>query len=311
MVTGGAGFIGSHLVDELIRRNNHVVVIDNFNDYYHGKERNLIQHKGNPLLTLIRADILDFPTLSKAMSDVVVVFHLAAQPGVRFSLEDPVTTNNVNTWGTINVLQASMEMEVKKVIYASSSSVYGNVEKLPIDEETPLKPISPYGASKLAAEHYCRIFHESHNLEVTSLRYFTVYGPRQRPDMAIHKFVKQIYEGRPLTIYGGGTQTRDFTYIDDVIQGTIAAAETDNIGGDVFNIGSGRRITLNDLIKILEELTEKITVKYEPSKKGDVKDTHADISKAKNSLGYKTKTELKDGLKKFIEWYKEKECDSV
>lgn len=304
MVTGGAGFIGSHLTDRLLKQGNKVMVYDNFNDFYSGKEKNIEQLQNHPNFTLVRGDILDYKHLHKAISGIDIVFHLAAQPGVRYSLLHPVETNNVNTTGTLNVLRAAKENEVIKVINASSSSVYGNQERLPIKEIAENYPISPYGASKLAAEHYCRIYQQTFGLNIVTLRYFTVYGPRQRPDMAIHRFVKQIYENKPITIYGDGMQTRDFTYIDDIVQGTIASAETENIEGEVFNLGSGSRITLNGLLKLLIELTYDFKIQYETKKKGDVSHTLADISKAQEMLEYKPQVDLKEGLSRFIQWYK-------
>lgn len=306
MITGGAGFIGSHLADRLVETGSKVVVYDNFNDFYTGKDKNIEQLQNHPNFTLVRGDILKYRHLRETMRGADIVFHLAAQPGVRYSLLHPVETNNVNTVGTLNVLEAARENEIVKLVYASSSSVYGNQERLPIKETAETYPISPYGASKLAAEHYHRIYHQTYGLNIVTLRYFTVYGPRQRPDMAIYRFIRQIHENKPLTIYGDGTQTRDFTYIDDTVQGTIASAETEDIGGEVFNLGSGSRITLNDLLKLLAELIGDFEILYEAKKKGDVAHTLADISKAKTMLGYKPRVDLKKGLSRFIKWYRQK-----
>ena len=303
MVTGGAGFVGSHLAERLVELSNDVVVYDVFNDFYGGKENNLARLRSSEGFSLVRGDILDYERLSSSMRGVEVLFHLAAQPGVRYSLLHPVLTNNVNTVGTLNALEAAKEHGVEKVVNASSSSVYGDQVGLPIKETAKKAPISPYGASKLLAEHYCRIYHEAYGLDVVSLRYFTVYGPRQRPDMAFHRFVRQIHEGRPVTIYGDGFQTRDFTYVDDIAAGTISSAEVEGVAGEVFNLGSGTRTVLNDVIGVLEEFLGGFDVSYEPRKKGDVTHTLADISKAREKLGYEPQVSIKDGLRSFIRWF--------
>ena len=304
MVTGGAGFIGSHLVDKLIEKGNRVIVYDNFDEYYSGKGNNIHSHLSNPDFVLVRADILDSNVLLKAMKDVDVVFHLAAQPGVRFSLENPAKTNSVNTTGTLNVLQAARQMEVQKVIFASSSSVYGIPHYMPVDEEHPKEPISIYGASKLVAEKYCRIYCELLCVPVVMLRYHTVYGPRQRPDMAIRKWTELLLTNKRPIIYGDGNQTRDFTYVSDVVEGTILAAEVDGIDGKVFNLGGGSRVSINDVVKSLIEITGKnLQPLYQPPKLGDVYDTHANIQKAKKFLGYNSKVDLKEGLENFVKWF--------
>jgi UDP-glucose 4-epimerase len=305
MVTGGAGFVGSLLAERLVELGNDVVVYDVFNDFYGGKEKNLVRLLGSEVFSLVGGDILDYKSLSSSMRGVEVLFHLAAQPGVRYSLLHPVLTNNVNTTGTLNVLEAAKEHGVGKVVNASSSSVYGDQVEFPIKETAKKVPISPYGASKLLAEHYCRIYHEAYGLDVVSLRYFTVYGPRQRPDMAFHKFVRQIHEGRPITIYGDGSQTRDFTYVDDIVEGTISSAEVEGVAGQVFNLGSGTRTVLNDVIGVLTELLWSFDVSYEPRKNGDVTHTLADISKAREMLGYGPRVSLKDGLRSFVKWFEE------
>lgn len=308
LVTGGAGFIGSNLIDRLTEQDNYVIVYDNFDKYYSAKEQNIKQHEFNPNFTLLRADILDLKTLSKASKEVDLVFHLAAQPGVRFSMENPVKTSKVNIIGTFNVLKAAKEAGVKKVIYASSSSVYGQPIYLPIDENHPTDPISIYGASKLAAEKYCQIFSHQLGLPVAILRYHTVYGPRQRPDMAIHKWTRAIFESKPITIYGDGTQTRDFTFIDDIVDGTIRAAEVEDADGEVFNLGGGTKVSVNKVVELLieESKVDEVKVVYEPPKLGDVSDTHADITKAKKILGYYPKVVLKEGLSRFIKGYKDR-----
>jgi len=302
MVTGGAGFIGSHLVDRLIEMGNHVIVYDNFDEYYAGKNGNIQHHLGDPKFHLVKADILDYDTLSKAMNKVDIVFHLAAQAGVRYSLENPIKTNTVNTTGTLNVLRAAKQNRSKKIVFASSSSVYGVPQYMPVDEKHPTNPESIYGASKLAAEKYCRIL----GLPTIILRFHTVYGPRQRPDMAIHKWIQRLYQNKPPVIYGDGKQTRDFTYIDDIIDGTLKSAETEGIEKAIFNLGSGSNMSVNTVVELLLKLTDKTDIKpiYTQPKLGDVPHTHADTSKARNLLGYNPKVPFESGIQQFIKWYK-------
>lgn len=306
LITGGAGFIGSLVTKKLLTENYEVIVYDNMNDYYSGKEYNLIECNENSNFKLVKNDILDYQALLNSTKNIDIIIHLAAIPGVRYSFENPEYVNNVNTTGTIHVLRAALANSVKRVVNASSSSVYGNNVPLPTPETANTNPISIYGASKFAAEHYCRIFHQTYGLDVVSLRYFTAYGPGQRPDMAFHIFVKQIFEKKPISIYGNGEQTRDFTYVDDIAHGTIAAAEKKAIGGEVFNLGSGNSIVLNDAIDILQDLLGDFEVQYESDKMGDVKHTLADISKATKILGYEPKVKLNEGLKHFIDWHKKR-----
>lgn len=308
LVTGGAGFIGSHLVDALLLAGHKVIVYDNFDEYYSGKETNIKYNFGKENFKLMRADILDYESLATRARKVDVIFHLAAQPGVRYSMKNPAKTTMVNVLGTLNVLRSAKEACVKRVIVASSSSVYGNPKYMPVDENHPTNPISVYGLSKLAAEAYCKLYYRQFNLPIVVLRYFTVYGPRQRPDMAFYRWARQIFEGKPITIYGDGTQTRDFTYIADVIDATIKAAEIDEIEGEIFNIGGGSRVSINDAVKSLIEISEvdDVQIRYEPPKLGDVKDTHADISKARRLLGFKPNVGLEEGLRNFVEWYKQR-----
>jgi UDP-glucose 4-epimerase len=306
LVTGGAGFIGSHLVDKLLEQGCKIIVYDNFDSFYTGKEDNIRHHFGKRDFQLVKGDVLDFETLCSAMKGVDIVFHEAAQPGVGFSLENPHKTHMVNVTGTLNVLQAARKQGVRKVIYASSSSVYGIPQYLPMREEHPTKPISIYGASKLAAEAYCRLFYELFGLDTVSLRYFTVYGERNRPDMAVFKFTKLIFEGKPPVIYGDGNQTRDFTYISDIVEGTLLAAEKDDIGGETINLGGGIQTTVNDLVNRLLKLIGKqgIIPVYDKPRPEDMPHTLADISKARKMLGYSPSTSLEEGLRRFVSWYK-------
>jgi len=302
IVTGGAGFIGSHLVDRLTEMGNHVIVYDNFDEYYAGKKRNIQNHLGDPNFHLVKADVLDYDTLRKAMNKVDIVFHLAAQTGVRYSLENPIKTNTVNTTGTLNVLRAAKQNRSKKIVFASSSSVYGVPQYMPVDEKHPTNPVSIYGASKLVAERYCQIL----GLPTVILRYHTVYGPRQRPDMSIHKWIQQLFQNKPPVIYGDGEQTRDFTHVHDIIDGTLKSAETEGIENEIFNLGSGSNVSVNTVVKLLLKLTEKTDIKpiYTPPKLGDVPHTHADISKARNLLGYNPKVTFESGIQRLIKWYK-------
>lgn len=225
-----------------------------------------------------------------------------ARPGVRLSVEDPYSYHDLNVNGTLSILKASLAQKIKKIVYASSSSVYGIAKHLPADEDHSTQPISPYGASKLAAEAFCNAFMETFKIPVVSLRYFTVYGPRQRPDMAIHKFTKLIIKGEEIIIYGDGKQTRDFTFISDIIDGTIKDMESDATG--VFNLGRGKNITLNELIGVIENVVGKeANKKYIEKQKGDVLDTWANIMRAKKTFDYNPKVNIKEGTKLFYNWF--------
>jgi UDP-glucose 4-epimerase len=302
LVTGCAGFIGSHLVDKLLERGYEVIGMDCFTDYYHReiKEKNIENALKNNNFKLINENIMNMDNFP----EVDYVFHLAAQAGVRASWGksfEIYTKNNIEA--TQKLLELCKDRKIKKFVYASSSSVYGDTE-LPMREDSLLKPVSPYGVTKLAGENLCYLYWKNYNVPTVSLRYFTVYGPRQRPDMAIHKFVNAILNDEEITVFGDGTQTRDFTFIDDVVEANILAANSE-IGGEVFNIGGGSRISVIDLIKLLEEITgKKARLNYIEKQKGDVRDTLADTSKLSNELNWKPNVKIEEGLKKFVEWYK-------
>jgi nucleoside-diphosphate-sugar epimerase len=300
LVTGCAGFIGSTLADRLLAEGYEVVGIDRFSDYYPReiKERNLSGAIGHPRFTLIEEDILQM----EAFPGVDYVFHLAAQAGVRASWGksfEVYTRDNVQA--TQHLLECYKNTGIKKFVYSSSSSVYGDVE-LPMREDRPVQPVSPYGVTKLAAEHLCYLYWKNYGVPTVSLRYFTVYGPRQRPDMGINKFVRAVLNGDAITVYGDGTQTRDFTYIDDVVEANVLAATSD-VRGEVFNIGGGNRISVSDLIGAIEEVTGKgAIVEHAGEQKGDVKDTWADARKAEELLGWHAGTGIARGLERYVDW---------
>jgi UDP-glucose 4-epimerase len=296
LVTGGAGFIGSHLVDKLIKEGHRVAVIDNLST---GKRENL-----NPKADFYNLDICDFNKIKPLFERVDFVFHLAAVPRVPLSIKDPITTSKVNILGTINVFKAAIDAKVKRIIFASSSSVYGDQEKLPLRENMELRPISPYALQKLVGEKFAKLFTNIYEIPIVSLRYFNVYGPRIDFDseysLVIGKFLKQKANKKPLTIFDDGEQTRGFCYIDDVVEATIRAIESKKIkGGEVINIGSEKSQSVNYLAKLIGGKTQ-----YLPPRPGDVRHTQADITLAKNLLGWQPKISLEEGLKKTINWFK-------
>ena len=300
LVTGCAGFIGSHLTDRLLADGYDVIGIDCFTDYYARsiKEDNLHNAKKNPRFTFIERDIMDMDSFP----EVDYIFHEAAQAGVRASWGSSFaiyTRNNIEA--TQRLLEWYKDKSLKKFVYASSSSVYGDAP-LPMREDMRPQPVSPYGVSKLAAEHLCYLYWKNFNVPTISLRYFTVYGPRQRPDMAINKFVTAITNGDALTLYGDGSQTRDFTYIADVVEANLLAAQRGR-SGDVYNIGGGSRITVNDLIREMEQQCQK-DAKIVPAseQKGDTRDTLADNRKARESLGWIPKISVHEGIEHYVRW---------
>jgi UDP-glucose 4-epimerase len=307
-VTGAAGFIGSTLTDKLLEQGNEVVAVDNFDDYYSGKMRFLEPHMADPRFKLCQVDILDRVALEKCFEDVEVVFHLAAQAGVRISVKDPMRSHQANSTGTLNVLLAAKEKKVRRVVSSSSSSVYGNAKRLPVTESDVLVPISPYAASKLAAEDYCRLFHDLYGLQTVSLRYFTVYGPRQRPDMAIRIFTDRALKGLRPKIFGDGEQTRDFTYVDDVVDAIIRCAICPDPEGRPLNICSGRTVTVNQVVRQILKATgrEDLVPEYLPPQPGDVDHTWGDNSRARQLLSWQPKVTIEEGISNFVEWYRNK-----
>ncbi|AZO93886.1 NAD-dependent epimerase/dehydratase family protein [Halocella sp. SP3-1] len=307
LVTGVAGFIGSNLAKELLNRGEQVIGVDCFTDYYARslKEENLAAIKGNDNFEFLEADLLEVDLID-LLDGVDYVYHQAAQAGVRASWGktfDIYTDNNIRA--TQQLLEAARESTVKKIVYASSSSVYGDTDQLPMKEGNYLQPVSPYGVSKLAAEHLCYLYWKNFNVSTVSLRYFTVYGEGQRPDMAFHIFIKAILTGSAITVFGDGQQSRNFTHVSDIAQANILAAESD-ISGEVFNIGGdGEGIVLNDTIKMMADIIGKeAEIIYQAAAKGDVKHTSADCQKAKKLLGYEPEMDFKEGLIREIAYLK-------
>jgi nucleoside-diphosphate-sugar epimerase len=307
LITGGAGFIGTHLFESLIKENNYIVIIDNFNNcYYSGKEENLASvSKSFEILKdykIIKGDLLNKSIFDEITCEIDVIFHLAAHAGVRYSIQNSreVTSNNI--LGTINIFDFALKNNVEKVVYASSSSVYGNPIYTPVDEDHPKNPISPYAVSKLCGEIFADYFYREYNLPVTSLRFYTVYGPRGRPDMAIGKFFNLILQNKELIIYGDGEQLRDFTYISDIVEGLILSGENNNVSGEYFNLGYSKPISVNQLVGKMYSIAEKpMKVKHIEKQKGDVDVTYSDIKKAQSVLNYKPKVSIDDGLRKTYE----------
>lgn len=307
LVTGAAGFIGSNLVDKLLEHEHEVVGIDNFNNYYDPniKEGNLRDSIKSKNFKLFRLDILSFEKLKAIFSKEKPhkVIHLAARAGVRPSIENPELYAQVNVLGTVNLLKLSVDFKIKQFIFGSSSSVYGNSPRLPFSENDPCDQIiSPYGSSKRAAEYWVESFYRSYGLKSAILRFFTVYGPRGRIDMAPSLFTKAVVERRPIEQYGDGSSSRDYTYVDDVVDGIIKAAKC-NIDFEIINLGNNRPVKLSELIKSIENITgKKVKIRQMPKQIGDVEKTWANIENAKNLLEWQPKTFLPEGLAKYIKW---------
>jgi len=305
LVTGGAGFIGSHLTERLAHRGDRVLIVDNFDSYYPRafKEENLRAASTAGRVAFAEADVRDYTRLrelfGRAKADAVV--HLAARPGVRPSFETPHVYLDINVRGTLNVLMACREFGVPKMLFASSSSVYGSLDEPADEERTPCRPLSPYGASKVAGEALCSA--AAGELAVTALRFFTVYGPRQRPDMAIARFSKLIALGEPVTLFGDGSSSRDYTYISDTITGIVAALDADLPGYNVINFGRGKPLSLRDLVRLIElGLDVPATIRFEPDQPGDPQSTCADITRARRLLGYDPAVAPQEGVIRYSEW---------
>ncbi|MFX0082910.1 MAG: GDP-mannose 4,6-dehydratase [Candidatus Hodarchaeota archaeon] len=308
LITGGAGFIGTHLFKTLIQENNYIEMIDNFNQcYYSGKEENLASvtqdYENIKEYNLIKGDLLDNSIYSKISDKIDIVFHLAAHAGVQYSMHnaEQVTRNNIG--GLLNLLEFIKNKDIKKFVYASSSTVYGNPTYTPVDEDHPKNPICPYGLSKLCGEIYADYYFREYSTPITSLRFYSVYGPRGRPDMVVGKFFNLVLQNKELIIYGDGEQLRDFTYISDIINGLILASEIKESSGQAFNLGLSNPISINQLVNKIYDITNKPKrVKYKEKKKGDMDITHADITKATKVLNYSPQVPIDEGLRKTYEW---------
>jgi nucleoside-diphosphate-sugar epimerase len=304
LVTGGAGFIGSNTVDELVRRGHSVVVLD---DLSSGKEENLADVRNK--ITYIKGSITDIEVVRKAMHEAEYVLHLAARTSVPRSVKDPIETNKINIDGTLNVLVAAKELKVKRLVFAASSSAYGETPTLPKVETMQPQPISPYGVTKYVGELYGQTFGRCYGLENVALRYFNIFGPRQDPGSpysgVLAKFCAAFLEETQPLVFGDGEQTRDFTYVENAVQANLLACEAPNVSGRVFNVGVGARVSLNDVLRELGKITGKTLVaKYEPPRDGDIRDSQADISQAREFLAYDPQVTFENGLARTFEWYR-------
>src|SRR3989475_9433970 len=311
LVTGGAGFIGSHVCERLLQMGHAVWALDDLNSFYDPalKQRNLaaLQALGKPF-TFVKGDITYRPVLERLFKATRFdqIIHLAARAGVRPSLLEPALYQRVNVEGTVKLLEAARLNRVKKVTIASSSSVYGINTKVPFSEDDPIfSAISPYAASKLACEALGHVYHHVYGMDVVMLRFFTVYGPRQRPDLAIHKFAQLIWAGKPIPVFGDGTSARDYTYVTDIVDGVMAVTQKE-FGYQIFNLGESQTVRLSYLIKVLEEaLGKKAIVDHQPAQPGDVPITYANIGKARSLLGYSPGIKIEQGVGLFVEWFRQ------
>ena len=304
LVTGGAGFIGSNTVDELVRRGHSVVVLDDFSS---GKEENLTEVRNK--ITFIKGSITDIEVVRKAMHEAEYVLHLAAKTSVPRSVKDPIETNKINIDGTLNVLVAAKELKVKRVVFAASSSAYGETPTLPKVETMQPEPISPYGVTKYVGELYGQAFGRCYGLENVALRYFNIFGPRQDPGSpysgVLAKFCSAFLEDAQPVVFGDGEQTRDFTYVENAVQANLLACEAPSVSGKVFNVGVGGRVSLNEVVRVLGKISGKtLETKYEPPRDGDIRDSQADISQARELLGYEPQVSFEEGLSRTYEWYR-------
>lgn len=316
LVTGGAGFIGSTLVDRLMARGDGVICLDSFDDFYAPsiKRWNIRGLSGHPRFVLVEGDIRD-PDLMKDLAReyrIDAIIHSAARAGVRPSIQNPLLYEDVNIKGTMNILEFARSINPQNLVFLSSSSIYGINEKVPFSETDPVDhPISPYAATKKACELLCYTYHHLYGLNITCVRPFTVYGPRQRPEMAIHKFTRMIDLGEPIPMYGDGSSKRDYTYIDDLAEGILLALDRP-LGYAVINLGEEATITLRDLIALIEKnLGRDAAVRKMPDQPGDVPITFADITRAKELLGYDPKVKIEEGIRRFVQWYLENKTELV
>jgi UDP-glucose 4-epimerase len=315
LVTGGAGFIGGHIAEQLAASGHDVTILDKFVPYYDLgiKEHNVEATReaattNGGSCTLVRDTLTDAELVDDLIAGTDVVYHQAAQAGVRKSVEEPAKVNRYNVDGTVNVLEASRKHDVDRVVVASSSSVYGKPEYLPYDEDHPTTPVSPYGVSKLATEQYARVYSEIYGLPTVSLRYFTVYGPRMRPNMAMTNFVSRCLHREPPVIYGTGEQTRDFTYVEDVRRVNEQLLTDGRADGEILNVGSTDNIDIQTLAEVIrDEIDPSLEIVYDDPREGDAEHTHADVSKASELLGYEPTVDIREGVSKFIDWYRENE----
>lgn len=307
LVTGGAGFIGSHLVDRLLREGHDVVNVDCFEPFYprDGKEANIAAAMAHPRHRFLELDVRDTERLARVWSDQCfdVVFHLAARPGVRPSLVLPELYWDINVRGTLSMLELARQFRPEKFIFASSSSVYGNASRIPFSESDPAdRPVSPYAATKRAGELMCHTYHHLYGLNITCLRFFTVYGPRNRPDLAVARFTELIRSGRPVPVFGDGTSRRDYTYIDDILEGVMAAMQRCD-GYRIYNLGHSEPVELRCLIRTIEAaLGKEAFIEHQPRQAGDVNETFADITCARQDLGFKPVTSIETGIAHYVRW---------
>ena len=313
LVTGGAGFIGGHLVEHFLKKGHDVVAIDNLDPYYSIKIKNQnveiasdIAADNENSYEFIDGDIRNESLIRDLVTNADYIYHQAAQAGVRSSVQNPQKPNSINVQGTLNILEAARASDTERVIVASSSSVYGKPEYLPYDEEHPTNPVSPYGVSKLAAEQYTRVYNEIYDLPTVALRYFTVYGPRMRPNMAISNFVSRCVNDEPPIVYGSGDQTRDFTYIEDIVEANEKLLNNNDADGKIINIGSTDNISIIELAQMIrDQIAPAKEIEYTNRNSADAEHTHADVTKARDLINYTPTTSIEEGVSKFIEWYQE------
>lgn len=308
LVTGGAGFIGSHVCERLLEQGQQVVIVDDCNSFYNPefKEANLAELRQKGEVIFHKNDICDQGTIDRIFDEYrpEAVIHLAARAGVRPSLEEPLLYERVNIGGTMILLEAARRLKVRKFVFASSSSVYGIANRVPFSETDPaMQPISPYAATKISGEHICHTYSHLYRLPISALRFFTVYGPRQRPDLAIRKFTQMIDEGKSIPVFGDGTTGRDYTFVEDIVSGILAALQHDHLF-EVFNLGNSHPVPLNQMISTIEKaLGRSAEIRRLPDQPGDVPITYADITKANRMLGYEPRVSFEEGIRRFVDWY--------